>query len=120
MASETKTEKISVEEARREIAGGDAVALDVRSEEEWSEGHVPGATHLPEGDAGASANRPDDGARLMVIAEDGEAAAEAASRLSDAGYDAVAVDGGMDDWVGEDFKTQPTADPDEDTELGVS
>ena len=26
--------------------------------------------------------------------------------------------GGMDAWTSEDFKTQPTADPDEDTELG--
>jgi len=29
------------------------------------------------------------------------------------------VDGGMDDWVSEDFNTQPTVDPDEDTELGA-
>jgi hypothetical protein len=25
----------------------------------------------------------------------------------------------MDDWISEDFKTQPTADPDEDTALGL-
>jgi rhodanese-related sulfurtransferase len=117
MAPETQT--IDVEEARREIAGGDATAVDVRSEEEWSEGHVPGATHLPDGDVDASADRPEEGARLMVIAKDGKQAEKAASRLSEEGYDAVAVDGGMDDWVSEDFRTQPTADPDEDTELGV-
>jgi rhodanese-related sulfurtransferase len=44
---------------------------------------------------------------------------KAASRLADQGYDAVAVDGGMDDWISEDFRTQPTADPDEDTALGA-
>ena len=43
-------EKVAVDEARREIAGGDATAVDVRSEEEWGEGHVPGAIHLPDGD----------------------------------------------------------------------
>jgi rhodanese-related sulfurtransferase len=118
VASETKSETISVEEARREIAGGDAIAVDVRPEEEWSEGHVPGATHLP--DVDASADPPTEGARLMVIAQDGKRAAEAAGRLSDQGYDAVAVDGGMDDWVSEDFQIQPTPDPDEDTELGLS
>jgi rhodanese-related sulfurtransferase len=56
----------------------------------------------------------------MVIAKDGKLAVRAASNLSDQGYDAVAVDGGMDDWVSEDYPIQPTADPDEDTELGLS
>jgi rhodanese-related sulfurtransferase len=120
VASETKAETTSVQEARREIAGGDAIAVDVRPEEEWSEGHVPGATHLADGDLDASADRPEKGARLMVIAKDGKLAAKAAGRLSDQGYDAVAVDGGMDDWVSEDFQIQPTPDPDEDTELGLS
>ena len=118
MASEAETQTVSVEKAREEIAGGDAAAVDVRSEEEWSEGHVPGATHLPDGDLEASADRPEEGARLMVIAEDGKQAAKAASDLSERGYDAVAVDGGMDDWTSEGFMVQPTPDPDEDTELG--
>ena len=119
MASETKDQTISVAEARREIAGGDAVAVDVRSDEEWSEGHVPGATHLPDAETDASSDLPEEGSRLMVIADDAKFAAKAASKLSDEGYDAVAVDGGMDDWADEDFNTQPTVDPDEDTELGA-
>jgi len=119
MASETKAQTVGVETARQEIAGGDAVAVDVRSEEEWSQGHVPGATHLPDGDADASADRPERGARLVVIAKDGHLAARAATRLSDQGYDAVAVDGDMDDWISEGFNVQPTVDPDEDTALGA-
>lgn len=119
MASETKAETVSVEEARQEIAAGDAVALDVRSEEEWKEGHVPGAIHLPDGDTDASADRPEEGVRLMVIAKDGRTAASVASRLIDQGHDAVAVDGGMGDWISENFNVQPTVDPDEDTALGT-
>jgi rhodanese-related sulfurtransferase len=112
-------EKIAVEEARREIAGGDAQAVDVRSEEEWSEGHVPGAIHLPDGDPEAGTKPLEKDARLMVIAKNGKLAVRAAKDLSEAGYDAVAVDGGMDDWVSEDYPIQPTVDPDEDTELGL-
>jgi rhodanese-related sulfurtransferase len=112
-------EKIAVEEARREIAGGDAQAVDVRSEEEWSEGHVPGAIHLPDGDPEAGTKPLEQNARLMVIAKNGKLAVRAAKDLSEAGYDAVAVDGGMDDWVSEDYPIQPTVDPDEDTELGL-
>jgi phage shock protein E len=120
MASEG--EKVGVEDARREIAGGSAVAVDVRSKEEWGEGHVPGAIHFPEWEEEASgpSERLDEGARLMVIAKNGRMAARAAKGLGERGYDAVAVDGGMDDWVSEDFKIQPTEDPDEDTEIGLS
>jgi phage shock protein E len=110
------TETIGIEEARREIAGGDAVAVDIRSDEEWGEGHVPGAIHLPDGEPG---DQLEDGSRLMVIAGDGRSAAKAADRLSELGYDAVAVDGDMDDWLSEDFNVQPTADPAPDSELGA-
>jgi rhodanese-related sulfurtransferase len=111
---------MSVEEARREIAGGDATAVDVRSEEEWSQGHVPGAIHLPDGDPDAATKPLEEGARLLVIAKNGKLAVSAAKDLSERGYDAVALDGGMDDWVSENYPIQPTDDPDEDTELGLS
>jgi rhodanese-related sulfurtransferase len=113
-------EKLGVEEARREIAGGEATAVDVRSEEEWQEGHVPGAIHLPDADPEQATKPLEEGARLLVIADDGKVAVDAASKLSDHGYDAVPVEGGMDDWVSENFRIQPTADPDEDTELGLN
>jgi phage shock protein E len=112
-------ERVSVEDARREIAGGEATAVDVRSEEEWSQGHIPGAIRLPDGDPEQATKPLEEGARLLVIAKDGKVAEEAASRLAEQGYNAAAVDGGMDDWVSEDFPIQPTADPDEDTELGL-
>jgi rhodanese-related sulfurtransferase len=111
--------KVSVEDARQEVARGDAVAVDVRSEEEWSAGHVPGAVHFPEGGkASERTGRLEEGARLMVIAKNGKLAVRAAKDLSTRGYDAVAVDGGMDDWAS-NFNTQPTEDPDKDTELGL-
>src|SRR5215204_6902994 len=49
-----------------------------RSEERWSEGHVPGAIHLPDADVEAGTKRPEEGARLIVIGEDAEQAKEAA------------------------------------------
>lgn len=109
-----------MEDARREIAAGDATAVDVRSEEEWSGGHVPGAIHLPDGDPEAAVKPLEEGARLLVIAKHGKLAASAAKDLGERGYDAVALDGGMDDWTSENYPIQPTDDPDEDTELGLS
>src|SRR4051812_8031773 len=112
-------EKVGIEEARREIATGDAVAVDVRSEEEWQEGHVPGAVHLPDGETDGELESPEKGARLMVIAKSGKLAVKAAASLSDAGYEAIAVDGDMGEWVSEDYNIQPSPDPDKDTELGL-
>jgi len=112
-------ERIGVEDARREIAAGDATAVDVRPEEDWQEGHVPGAIHLPDGDPEKATKPAEEGARLLVIADDGKLAAKAASSLAEKGYDAAAVDGGMGDWLSEGYPIQPTADPDEDTELGL-
>jgi phage shock protein E len=114
------TESVALDEARREIAGGEATVVDVRSEEEWSEGHVPGAIHLPDGDPEAGTKPLDREARLLVIAKDGKLAVRAASKLAEQGYNAAAVEGGMDDWISEDFNIQPTVDPDEETELGLN
>jgi len=119
--AESRPEKIDLEAARQEIASdSEAIAVDVRSEEEFREAHVPGAIHLPDGDPDSATKELKDGARLIVIAESGKQAAKAASELAERGYDAVAVDGDMDDWVSEDFKTQPSVDPDEETEIGAS
>lgn len=118
MASED-TESVGLDQARQEIAGGDAIAVDVRSEEEFGKGHVPGAIHFPDGDPDRATRLPDEGARLIVIADDGKQAARAASDLAQQGWNAAALDGDMGKWVSEDFQIQPTPDPDEDTELGL-
>ena len=117
MASEV--ESVGVQRAREEIAGGDAIAADVRSEDEWSQGHVPGAIRFPDGDPEQATKRPEEGARLIVIATDGKRAKEAASKLADVGYETVALDGDMVEWVSGGFQIQPTPDPDPGTELGL-
>jgi thiosulfate sulfurtransferase len=117
MAS-AKTETVEVEEARRQIAGGEATAVDVRDEEKFTDGHVPGAIHLPDADPEAGSKPIDKGEKLIVIGEDTEQAKQGASNLSDAGYEAVAVDGDMSDWLDENFQIQPSPDPDGDTEIG--
>jgi phage shock protein E len=113
-------ESVGVEEARRQIAAGDTTAVDVRAEDQWSEGHVPGAIHLPDADPEQATKPLEEGSRLLVIADDGKAATEAADKLAEQGYEAAAMEGGMDDWVSADYPIQPTADPDEDTELGLN
>jgi hydroxyacylglutathione hydrolase len=110
-------ETISSEEAREALAANEAHAVDIRGDEEWRSGHIPGAHHIPEGDLeGRSDDFPTEG-QIIIADEDGEKAAQAAATLRDAGHDAVALDGGMDAWRSDDHPMQPSTDPDEDSPI---
>ena len=39
--------RISLDEAKSMLDGGNAVVIDVRRDDEWAEGHVQGAAHIP-------------------------------------------------------------------------
>jgi phage shock protein E len=41
--------EISAEEARQQVASGEALLIDVREEAEWKSGHAAGARHLSKG-----------------------------------------------------------------------
>ena len=45
--------RISLEEAKAMMDGGNAVVIDVREPDEWASGHVAGAIHIPVDDVGA-------------------------------------------------------------------
>jgi rhodanese-related sulfurtransferase len=119
MGSE-KAEKLEIDEARQQIASGDARAVDVRDEEGWKEGHVTNAIHMPEADSSPELEELDEGSRLIVFAENDRAAGEAAEGLREKGFEVAIASGGMDAWNKEGFQIQPTDDPDEETELGRS
>ena len=106
--------KLSIDDARREIAGGDAQAVDVRGEDDWLENHVPGAIHVPGGDSEAAAEALESGWRLLVIGEDDADAAKAAAALRERGFEAIVVEGGMSAWKSEGYTVQPSDDPDPD------
>ncbi|MEE6294996.1 rhodanese-like domain-containing protein [Georgenia wangjunii] len=74
-----------------------AVVLDVREQDEWDAGHVPGATHIPLGELPArTADVPE--ADLVVVCRSGGRSARATAWLTQAGFDARNLDGGMKAW----------------------
>ena len=103
-------DSVSVEQAREEIAGEGANAIDVRGEDAWREGHVPGALLITREQLEARIEEIPQDARVFVIADQG--GEEVAATLRDRGYDAAVVEGGMDAWKGADFTLQPSEDPD--------
>ena len=84
--------------------------LDVREQDEWQEGHLPGAVHVPRGnlEARIEAVLPDRSREIIVYCAVGARSAFAAKSLTELGYDNVAsLAGGFTDWKrnGYDFQT---------------
>jgi molybdopterin/thiamine biosynthesis adenylyltransferase/rhodanese-related sulfurtransferase len=87
--------------AARDLDGTAAVQLDVREQDEWDEGHIPGAIHVPRGNLESRIERvvPDHGQRVVIYCAAGNRSAFAAKTLEELGYEDVAsLAGGFADW----------------------
>lgn len=73
--------------------------LDVREQDEWNEGHVPGAKHIPLGSLQERIDEVDDATRVFVVCRSGKRSLEGASILEENGIDAVSVAGGTLGWI---------------------
>jgi rhodanese-related sulfurtransferase len=73
--------------------------LDVREHEEWAAGYAPGARHIPLGELGARSGEVPQDEAVYVICRSGGRSARAAQALTAAGWEAINVAGGMQDWA---------------------
>lgn len=94
--------KITAEEAKKRMeSGDDIIILDVRTEEEYLEGHIPGAVLLPNGEiveGELQEELPDTDQEILVYCRSGNRSAQAAKKLTEAGYTNVYDFGGINDW----------------------
>jgi molybdopterin/thiamine biosynthesis adenylyltransferase/rhodanese-related sulfurtransferase len=77
------------------------VIVDVREREEWDEGHLPGAVHVPRGHLESRIERaiPDKSRPVLLYCASGNRSAFAAKTLEELGYDhVVSLAGGFTDW----------------------
>ena len=79
------------------------VVVDVRTQDEYAEGHIPGAICIPnESIVDAQPEElPDLGQTILVYCRSGRRSKEAAQKLADMGYTNVYEFGGIIDWTGE-------------------
>jgi sulfur-carrier protein adenylyltransferase/sulfurtransferase len=90
----------SVEEARSLVAAG-AALIDVREADEWAQGHLPGAVHVPRGylELRVEEKVPGRDLPLVVYCAGGTRSALAARSLAEMGYtDVVSLAGGFARW----------------------
>ena len=93
-----------------------ATWVDVRERDEWEEGHIPGAVHIPRGylESRIEGVVPDRSTPVVVSCQSGARSALAAKTLLDLGYtDVVSLEGGFTDWKrnGYEIKLPKTLSP---------
>ena len=80
-------------------ANPDAIRLDVRTQEEYDGGHIPGAVCFPNEDILPELPLPfEKDAEILVYCRSGRRSAEAAEKLKHMGYANVADFGGIQSW----------------------
>lgn len=96
--------QISQETAKEMMARDDGhVIVDVRRQDEYAEGHIPGAILVPNESIGTEHPEalPDLDQIILVYCRSGRRSKEAAQKLFDMGYTNVYEFGGIIDWTGE-------------------
>jgi molybdopterin/thiamine biosynthesis adenylyltransferase/rhodanese-related sulfurtransferase len=101
--------EVDATHARELIDEREPVILDVREQEEWDEGHIPGAVHIPRGHLESRIERaaPDSSRPVLVYCSAGNRSAFAAKTLGELGYDDVtSLAGGFTDWKRSGFPVE--------------
>jgi rhodanese-related sulfurtransferase len=76
-----------------------SVLLDVREQDEWDAGHAPQALHIPLAELPDRVGELPEDVRAIVVCHSGGRSARATAWLTQGGYDAVNLDGGMIAWA---------------------
>jgi molybdopterin/thiamine biosynthesis adenylyltransferase/rhodanese-related sulfurtransferase len=87
----------------------DAVFVDVREQDEWDEGHIPGALHVSRGhlESRIETAVPDKARQVVVYCQSGNRSVFATKALEELGYEnVVSLAGGYTDWKRNGFPTQ--------------
>jgi rhodanese-related sulfurtransferase len=97
---------ISVQDAHELVSEG-ALLLDVRTQEEWDEGHVSEAVLIPLSELDDRIDEVPNGGQIIVMCNSGNRSLEGRDILLDAGFeDVVSMKGGIKEWVKAGFEVE--------------
>jgi molybdopterin/thiamine biosynthesis adenylyltransferase/rhodanese-related sulfurtransferase len=112
LLQQVKAEIEEVDATRtRELLDSDdrPLLVDVREQDEWDEGYIPGAIHIPRGflESRIETAAPDRTQPVVIYCAGGNRSAFAAKTLEELGYEHVSsLAGGYTDWKRNGFPTQ--------------
>ena len=101
--------EISAEEARAQVARGEAVLIDVREESDWRSGHAEGARHLSKGviELEIEEQVPDPNQPIICYCGGGSRSALATDAVQKMGYTNVrSLAGGLRAWKAAGLPTE--------------
>ena len=104
VSSKISYRQITADEAARMMQEGtDFVLLDVRTQEEYASGHIPGAICIPNETIGSEEipELPDKDQLILVYCRSGNRSKQASQKLAEQGYTNVVEFGGINGWTGE-------------------
>ncbi len=101
--SKAKVKETNVEDVKRRMEAGEKFLLvDVREDNEWANGHLPGAVHMGRGiiERDIEAAIPDPNTKMILYCGGGCRSALVADNLQKMGYTNVeSMDGGWKGWL---------------------
>jgi sulfur-carrier protein adenylyltransferase/sulfurtransferase len=101
-AARESIEEVDATSAQELLAADDApVLVDVRERDEWEQGRIAGAVHVPRGhlESKIEAAAPDRSRAVLLYCSAGNRSAFAAKTLSELGYERpISLAGGYNDW----------------------
>ena len=101
---ENSYRQISQDEAKTMMARDDGhVIVDVRRQDEYDAGHIPGAVLIPNESIGTErpAALPDIDQIILIYCRSGNRSKQAAQKLAGMGYTHIYEFGGINTWTGE-------------------
>lgn len=98
-AAQTSNRAINVEQAYQLYQDG-VYTLDVRTTEEWNQGHIPGAELIPLDELAQRAGELPADEPILIYCRSGNRSMQALNMLADAGFTNLSsMNGGFNDWV---------------------
>lgn len=99
--ADSSYQQISQEEAKDMMDTQDVIILDVREQDEYDSGHIPGAVLLPVGtidETTAAEVIPEKDSTVLVYCRSGNRSKTASSTLAELGYTNIYEFGGINTW----------------------
>jgi rhodanese-related sulfurtransferase len=104
-ATSTLARDISVDKAYEMYKGG-TYMLDVRTQEEWDEYHIPNATLIPLDQLPNRLSEVPKDKEIVVICRSGNRSQQGRDILLNAGYNATSVTGGIKEWYARGYEIE--------------
>lgn len=100
-------DEITVDTAHQKYSDG-VYLLDVRTQEEWDEVHIPGTTLIPLDQLSNRLSELPEGQEIVVVCRSGNRSQEGRNILRQAGFSHVSsMTGGIREWTAAGYPSEP-------------